>query len=117
MKKVLPLTPPPLFPVLMEKALSLFPRSSSGNLFYFLFPHSMVGTEIELYCTIHSFILSFIQEVGRKRGWGGWSHVHPPPHSETFISSMVSPHKSLAPGALHHHHLLLLLLFSGECFL
>jgi len=38
----------------------------------------MVGTEIELYCTIHSFILSFIQEVGRKRGWGGVEPCAPP---------------------------------------
>jgi len=78
MKKALPLTPPPLPPI--TSCSHYFLKTSGGNLFYFLFTHSMVGTEnraVLHHSFIHSFFHSYRKWGGS--GGGGWSHVHPHP--------------------------------------
>ena len=112
MKKVLPLTPP------FTSCSNYFLKSSGGNLFYFLFTHSMVGTEnraVLHHSFIHSFFHSY-RKWGGSGGGGGGAMCTPTPFRNLYKQHGFPPTSHLLLGALHHHHLLLLLLFSGECF-
>ena len=90
MKKVLPLTPP------FTSCSNYFLKSSGGNLFYFLFPRSMVGTSSSSWSHAHPFILSVMKKA---------LPLTPPPPPHYFLFSLLPQDQWWEPLLLLVHTL------------